>query len=176
MANDKNDEERVEEINETSDDSNEVAIAREKIGGEVPMVITNLTDRCLYTGFFGTMDSTRIQKITEKILELLGTAETEMVVVDLSNIEVLDSAVAAHLINLTDTIHMTGSKVIFCGIRPVIAQTIISTGIDISKLSISKNLKSAIKAVFQYQGLKLVPIEEGIKTQVLPDMNDKILE
>lgn len=162
MANDKNDEEKVEEINETGNDSNEVAISREKIGGEVPIVVTELTDKCLYTGFFGTLDSTRMQKIIEKILELLDKSEIEIIIVDLSNIDVLDSAVAAHLIKMTQTIKLTGCRTIFCGVRPILAQTIVAVGSDVSNLIVNKNLKSALKEVFRYQGLELVPVKGSI--------------
>lgn len=30
-----------------------VAISRKKIGGEVPIVVSEITDKCLYSGFFG---------------------------------------------------------------------------------------------------------------------------
>lgn len=157
MAKDKNGEGKVEEINETSDNSNEVAIAREKIGGEVPLIVTEIANNCLYSGFFGTLDSARMQKITERILNSLVNNEINMVIIDLSNTEILDSAVAAHLVKMAETINLTGCRTIFCGIRPIIAQTIIAIGVNVTKQLISKNLKSALKEVFRYQGLELVP-------------------
>ena len=37
-------------------ETQKVAIARKKIGGEVPIIVNELTDKCLYTGFFGTLE------------------------------------------------------------------------------------------------------------------------
>ena len=58
--------------NNTKAPESKVAISRKKIGGEVPMVVSEITDRCLYSGFFGTMDSSRMKIITDKLLGLLA--------------------------------------------------------------------------------------------------------
>ena len=68
-------------------ETQKVAIARKKIGGEVPIIVNELTDKCLYTGFFGTLDSARMKSITDKILGMLNSTGIEMVVIDLANIE-----------------------------------------------------------------------------------------
>lgn len=145
----------VEEVQDPS--TQNVAIARGKIGAEAPMVVNHLTDATLYSGLFGTLDSARLQRVTEKILAKLAESEAEIVIIDLGNVDIIDSAVAAHLTRLAETINTTGSKSLFCGINPTIAQTMASTGINLKAISISKNLKSALKEVFRLQGLELVP-------------------
>lgn len=142
-------------------ESQKVAIARKKIGGEVPIVVNELTDKCLYTGFFGTLDSERMKAITDKILEMLGSTGIEVVVIDLANIDIIDSAVAAHLVRLGETLTLIGVKSIFCGILPPVAQTMITAGIEMRGFRISRDLKSAIKIVFEIQGIKLVKIDPG---------------
>lgn len=47
--------------NSTKTPETKVAISRKKLGGDVPMVVREITDRCLYTGFFGTLDSARMK-------------------------------------------------------------------------------------------------------------------
>jgi len=142
-------------------ESQKVAIARKKIGGEVPIVVNELTDKCLYTGFFGTLDSARMKAITDKILEMLGSTGIEMVVIDLANIDIIDSAVAAHLVRLGETLTLIGVKSIFCGIMPPVAQIMITAGIEMRGFRICRDLKSAIKIVFEIQGIKLVKIDPG---------------
>ena len=142
-------------------ESQKVAIARKKIGGEVPIIVNELTDKCLYTGFFGTLDSARMKAITDKILEMLGSTGIEMVVIDLANIDIIDSAVAAHLVRLGETLTLIGVKSIFCGIMPPVAQIMITAGIEMRGFRICRDLKSAIKIVFEIQGIKLVKIDPG---------------
>ena len=135
-----------------------VAISRKKIGGEVPLVVNEITDRCLYSGFFGTLDSTRVKGITDKILDLVSATNIEIIIIDLANVDIIDSTVATHLVRLGDTLILVGVKVIFCGIQPTIAQTMITSGIDMKGFKISRNVKLAIKEVLAIQGLKLVPM------------------
>lgn len=142
-------------------ENQKVAIARKKIGGEIPIVVNELTERCLYTGFFGTLDSARMKSITDKILEMLTSTGIEMVVIDLANIDIIDSAVASHLVRLGETLNLIGVETIFCGIMPSVAQIVVTSGIEVKGFKISRDLKSAIKLVFELQGIKLVKIDPG---------------
>lgn len=135
-----------------------VAVSRKKIGGEVPIVVNEITDKCLYSGFFGTLDSARMKIITDKILELLTSTSIEIIVIDLANVDIIDSAVASHLVRLGETLVLVGVEVIYCGIMPLLAQTMITAGIDIKGFRISRDLKSAIIEVFRIQGIKLIPM------------------
>ena len=135
-----------------------VAISRKKIGGEIPLIVNEITDKCLYSGFFGTLDSARMKSITDKMLDLLAATNIDIVIIDLSNVDIIDSAVATHLVRLGDTLILVGVRVIFCGIQSTIAQTMITGGIDMKGFKISRNVKLAIKEVLALQGLKLVPM------------------
>jgi len=133
-----------------------VAFSRKKIGGEVPIVVNEITESCLYSGFFGTLDSARVQRVIDKIFDLVTATGIEIIIIDLANVDVIDSAVAARLIRLGDTLSLVGIKVIFCGIMPHIAQTMVISGIDLRGFTLARNLKVAIKEVFKFQGLELV--------------------
>lgn len=136
----------------------QLAISRKKIGGEVPLVVNEITDRCLYSGFFGTLDSARMKNITDKILDLVSATDIDIIIIDLANVDIIDSAVATHLVRLGDTLILIGIKVIFCGVPLTVAQTMVTGGIEMKGFKISRNLKSAIKEIFALQGLKLVPM------------------
>jgi len=119
----------------------------------------NTKDRCLYSGFFGTLDSARMKAVTDRILDLANVTDIEIVIIDLANVDIIDSAVASHLARLGDTLKFIGVEVIFCGIIPQVAQTMVTTGIEMKGFRITKDFKSALKEVFTLQGFKLVRIE-----------------
>lgn len=135
-----------------NDPKERAAYSRSKIGGEVPMIVSEIVDGCLYSGFYGSLDSARTQAIIEKILNLLVTTESSFLIADLGNIDIVDSSVAAHLIQLADSAKAVGAEVIFCGISPAIAQTMVGAGVNVRQLQIARNLKSALKKVFVLQG------------------------
>lgn len=142
----------------------QVAISRKKIGGEVPLVVNEISDRCLYSGFFGTLDSARMKNITDKILDIIAATDIDIIIIDLANVDIIDSAVATHLVRLGDTLILIGVKVVFCGIPSTVAQTMITGGIEMKGFKISRNFKAAVKEVLALQGLKIVPmsLEEQI--------------
>lgn len=137
----------------------EVAISRRKIVGEAPIVINEVTDRCLYSGFFGTLDSARIKKIIDGILETTTRTEHDMIIIDLSNVDVIDSAIAGHLVKMNKTLQLVGLDVIFCGFKPVVAQSLVAAGVLLENIYVAKNFKRALKEAYRRQGLKLVKID-----------------
>ncbi len=133
-----------------------VAISRRAMGIETPIIINELTERCLYVGLFGTLDSARMKKVIDAVLDVANRNDNDIMVVDLSNVEIIDSAIANHLKKLNKLLLFIGMEVIFCGIRPIVAQSMISAGVDLEDITIEKNLKRALKLVFSKQGLELV--------------------
>ena len=135
-----------------------VSISEKRIGLEPSMIVTKLTDRCLYSGFFGRLDSARMKLITDEILEAVDQTDNDTIVIDLGNVDIIDSAVAAHLIRVGDVVRLVGCNVIFCGINSRVAQTMMTVGVEFSKYLLCKDLRAALKLVFELQGLMLVPI------------------
>ena len=138
-----------------------VAISRRQLIGETPMVVNEIADGCLYSGFFGTLDSARIKKVIDVILKHVEQSDHDILIADLSNVDIIDSAIAGQLIRLNKLLLLVGMEVIFCGIKPVVAQSMISAGVDLKNMKVVKNLKRALGLVYQKQGLALVPIREG---------------
>jgi rsbT co-antagonist protein RsbR len=139
-----------------------VSISEKRIGLESPMVVSKLTDTCLYSGFFGRLDSARMKSITDDILEAIEQSNNDTIVIDLSNVDIIDSAVAAHLIRTGDVIKLVGCNVIFCGINSKVAQAMMTVGVEFSKYLLCKDLKSALRLVFQLQGFLLLPIPKAV--------------
>ena len=137
----------------------QVAVSRRALGGDAPIVISEVSDRCLYTGFFGTLDSSRMKKVTDTIMDVVNRNDNDLMIVDLSNIDVIDSTIANHLKKLNKLLQFVGMEVIFCGIKPVVAQSMISAGVELENITIEKNLKRALRLLYKKQGLKLVKID-----------------
>jgi anti-anti-sigma regulatory factor len=146
-----------------------VAMSEKRIGFEAAMVVSNLTDTCLYSGFFGHLDSARMKTITDQILEAIEGTGNDCIVIDLSNVDIIDSAVAAHLIKTGDVIKLIGADVIFCGIRSQVGQAMVTVGVEFSKYIICKDLKTALRKVYELKGLELAPIKQVQKNPVVTE-------
>lgn len=121
-----------------------VAISRKQIGGESPIVASELFDHCIYSGFFGTIDSARMAAITNKIINMVESGDYTVSIINLSNVEAIDSSVAKQLVQAAETLSLIGVKTIFCGIRGVIAMTMVKNGVVLGNITVKKRLKEAV--------------------------------
>jgi len=140
------------------DKSMKVAISRRILGGDAPIVINEISDRCLFSSFYGTLDSVRMKKVIDGMLEIVNRNDNDLIIIDLSNVDVIDSAIAAHLKKLNKLLQLLGMEVIFCGIQPLVANSMVSSGIELENITVEKNLKRALAAVYRKQGYQLTKI------------------
>lgn len=68
--------------------------------GEEPIVTNEISNRCLYSGFFGTLDSARMKKIMDGLLVMATNSDNDLIIIDLSNVDVIDSMIAMQLVKL----------------------------------------------------------------------------
>ncbi|PHN00904.1 STAS domain-containing protein [Flavilitoribacter nigricans] len=141
-------------------EKNRVVFSQRKIGGESPIIINELIEGGLYSSFFGTLDSARIKNATDLALELINSSEADLIIIDLTNVDMIDTAISMHLVQFVKILSLVGVDVIFCGIQPIVAQAMVSAGVEISdRLHIVKNLKLALLVALQRKGMKVIPIE-----------------
>jgi hypothetical protein len=57
---------------------------------------------------------------------------------------VLDGATADHIIRLVRAVQLLGAEGIVVGIRPEVAQTIVSSGVDLASIATLANLRQAL--------------------------------
>lgn len=146
------------QVNTSPIKEKQVAISRRLLGGQAPVIINELTDSCLYVALYGEVDSSRIKKGKQAIIDLVEHQEHDLMIIDLSAVVAMDTTSAATIQTLYKTLRLMGIDVIFCGITPPIADTLVTTGIKLGSIHVSRNLKSAIMAVYARQGLQVVPV------------------
>ena len=150
---------KEDEIREKSlTDQQKVAVSRKRIGNDTPIVVSEIAEKCLYSGFFGTIDSARMKAIVDLILTVSNNSSADTIIIDLGNMDIIDSAIAGHMVKLNKLLQMVGMEVVFCGIKPIVAQSIVTAGIDIGEVDVFKNLRAALEYVYAKSGYVLKPI------------------
>ncbi|MCG7894051.1 MAG: STAS domain-containing protein [Candidatus Thiodiazotropha taylori] len=144
--------------------SSDVAMSRMQIGGEVPLLATEITDQCIYTGLFGSIDSARMAMITEKMIDLAEDKEISVAIVDLSNVEAIDSSVAGYMVRLGKTLDLVGVTAIFCGISGSLASTMVAAGLGLEEFLTTRNMKEALRVSFEITGYRLEQVAKGISS------------
>lgn len=92
----------------------------------------------------GVLDSTRFSEVMERLLSEITKRRARFAIVDLTGVEVVDTAVASHIIRLVRSIQLLGAEGIVTGIRPSMAQTIVQIGVDLSGIRTLGSLREAL--------------------------------
>lgn len=97
----------------------------------------------------GTIDTERAKLIMENLLQGVIKHRSQVVLIDITGVPVVDTMVAHHIIQAYEAVRLIGSTCILVGIRPEIAQTIVSLGIELgqfpTKSTLYKGIETALK-------------------------------
>jgi len=124
------------------------------------MVTTEITDNCIYSGLFGTLDSARMNLIGNEITKLCEEKEINVTIIDLTNVDAIDTAVAGHLNKLAAILKLVGVDTIISGISSELAITMVTAGVELNTSIITRNLKDALKESFKLTGYELKKIKK----------------
>ena len=111
--------------------------------------VSMLWDDILMLPIVGIVDLKRAQDIMDAMLSKIGETAARSMIIDISGVSVIDTAVANHFIKMTKATSLMGCKCVVSGISPVIAQTIVSLGIDLADINTRSTLKDALAFAFE---------------------------
>jgi rsbT co-antagonist protein RsbR len=137
--------------------------AREQIIGdqatamlELSTPVVRLWEGIIAVPLVGTLDSARTQLVMEKLLETLVATGADHAVIDITGVPTVDTEVAQHLLKTVSAARLLGAECIICGIRPQVAQTIVSLGIEFGDIATKATLADALALALRQAGLKVV--------------------
>jgi methyl-accepting chemotaxis protein len=114
---------------------------------EMATPVTKIWDGVLFAPIVGIIDSKRAIDIMEKTLSSIAQNRASTLVVDISGVAIVDTAVANHLIKITKAAVLMGCQSMISGISPAIAQTITELGIDLGSVRTTSTIEAALQEV-----------------------------
>lgn len=106
-------------------------IARQQVAiREMSLPVLEIRERLLVLPIVGAVDAARARDLTERLLNAIKEHRALGIVVDITGVPVVDSAVAKHLTQAFEAARMMGSHVVITGVSAEIAQTIVVSGAD----------------------------------------------
>ncbi|MFC0560486.1 STAS domain-containing protein [Halalkalibacter alkalisediminis] len=106
----------------------------------------------------GTIDTARAKLVMENLLEGVIEHRSQVVLIDITGVPVVDTMVAHHIIQASEAVRLVGARCILVGIRPEIAQTIVNLGIDLSKFPTRSTLRKGIETALELTNKKLIDL------------------
>jgi rsbT co-antagonist protein RsbR len=78
-----------------------------------------------------------------------------VVVIDITGVPDLDAEVANHLVQTVDASRLMGAGVIITGLSPKIAQTLVTIGVDLTKMNTVGDLQGGIEEAERQLGFRV---------------------
>src|SRR5580693_6826892 len=122
---------------------------------ELSTPVIRLWDGVIAVPLVGALDSARTQLVMEKLLETLVATGADHAVLDITGVSTVDTEVAQHLLKTVSAARLLGAECIVSGIRPQVAQTIVSLGIEFGDIATKATLADALAHVLDRRGQRL---------------------
>ncbi len=95
----------------------------------------------------GLIDDRRAATITESLLETIVRTRARVAILDMTGVDVVDTAIAAHFIKIVHAVELLGAECLISGIQPAVAQTMTMLGAGIGRARTFGTMRSALLAV-----------------------------
>ncbi len=107
----------------------------------------------------GTIDTERARQIMENLLMGVVKHRSEVVLIDITGVPVVDTMVAHHIIQASEAVRLVGCQPMLVGIRPEIAQTIVNLGIELDQIITTNTLKKGMERALALTNREIVEKE-----------------
>jgi rsbT co-antagonist protein RsbR len=112
---------------------------------ELSTPILEIWDDVLALPVIGVVDSRRSADMMERLLREVEHKQCRFVIIDITGVEVIDTATADHFLKIVSAVGILGARCVLTGARGAVAQTLASLGMDLGPLVTLRNLKHALR-------------------------------
>jgi rsbT co-antagonist protein RsbR len=122
---------------------------------ELSTPVLQVREQLLILPIIGVLDSQRARQVTEQLLRAIRANRAKVVVIDITGVPTIDSTVANHLVQTVDASGLMGASVIITGLSSEIALTLVTIGLDLSKLNAVGDLQGGIEEAERLLGYEV---------------------
>jgi rsbT co-antagonist protein RsbR len=122
---------------------------------ELSTPVLQVRERLLILPIIGVLDGQRARQLTEQLLRAIRSNRAKVVVIDITGVPEIDSTVANHLVQTVDASGLMGASVIITGLSSEIALTLVTIGVDLSKMNAIGDLQGGIEEAERLLGYEV---------------------
>ncbi|MDQ3629527.1 MAG: STAS domain-containing protein [Actinomycetota bacterium] len=123
---------------------------------ELSTPVLQVRERLLILPIIGVLDNQRARQLTEQLLRGIRTHRAKVVVIDITGVPDVDESVANSLVQTVDASRLMGAEVIITGLSSEIAQTLVTIGVDLTKMRTVGDLQGGIEEAERRLGFKVI--------------------
>jgi rsbT co-antagonist protein RsbR len=123
---------------------------------ELQTPVIEVWDGILALPIVGSVDTARSQEMNEALLQKIVDTGAEIVILDITAVPVVDTAVAKHLLETVSASRLLGADVLIVGLSARTAMTLVHLGLDLSGVTTRTTLAKGLQLAFTRLGLEVV--------------------
>jgi rsbT co-antagonist protein RsbR len=127
---------------------------------ELSTPVLQVRERLLILPIIGILDEQRARQLTEQLLKGIRKHRAKVVVIDITGVPDVDEGVANSLVQTVDASRLMGASVIITGLSSEIAETLVTIGVDLSKMDTVGDLQEGIEEAERLLGFKVVRADD----------------
>lgn len=106
--------------------------------------IMKVWDEVLCMPIIGTVDRDRSTDMMVRLLEAIVRDKARFAILDMTGVELMDTPTVHHMLQIFAAARAVGVEGVLSGVSPVIAQSIVTLGVDTSGLRMVRTLRDAL--------------------------------
>jgi len=122
---------------------------------ELSTPVLQVRERLLILPIIGVIDPQLARQLTEQLLCGIRSNRAKVVVIDITGVPAVDSTVANHLVQTVDASRLMGATVIVTGLSSEIAQTLVTIGVDLTRMKTVGDLQGGIEEAERLLGYEI---------------------
>jgi len=130
--------------------------------------VIKVYENVLVLPLVGAIDTERSHRIMEDLLVGITQHQAEMVILDITGVPLVDTAVANHLLQTIKAARLLGTRSILVGIRGEVAQALVHLQVDLAGVVTRSNLQAGIEYALEQMGLEIAPRGEELAEAAEP--------
>src|SRR4051812_22154404 len=128
---------------------------------ELSTPVLRVRERLLILPIIGVLDQQRARQLTEQLLTGIRLHRARVVVIDITGVPDVDETVANHLVQTVDASRLMGASVIITVLSPEIAQTLVTIGVDLSRMDTIGDLQGGLEEAERLLGFSVTRDSEA---------------
>src|SRR3954452_21723875 len=123
---------------------------------ELQTPVIQVWDRVLALPIVGSLDTARTGEMNETLLQKIIDTGSEIVILDITGVPVIDTAVAKHLLETVGAARLLGAEVLIVGLSAHTAMTLVHLGLDLGGVTTRMTMAKGLELAFSRLGLEIV--------------------
>ena len=132
-------------------------IARQRATiAELQTPVIQVWDGILALPIIGSLDTARAQEMNEALLDKIVATGSEIVLLDITAVPLIDTAIAKHLLETVAAARLLGADVLIVGLSTRNAITLVHLGLDLQGVTTRTTMAKGLELAFARLGLQVV--------------------